>query len=76
MKNKISIVIWGHIHRDPLAVRSLSTFITKLQDQKIPVVFCEEDFNGQTLEFKKNWKYAIYFGLYTYPERTFYSTFY
>lgn len=51
-KKSIAIVIWGHIHRDPLAPQTLAKKIAKYHEQKYPLVFCEEDFAEQTLENK------------------------
>lgn len=50
---KISFVFWGELHRDAGSMRLLTDFVRDLHEQKTPAVFCEEDFQGQTLDNKE-----------------------
>src|SRR5215216_2466005 len=50
MKTKISLVIFGYIHRDPAAIHFLMDCIKKYHQQGVKMVFCEEDNSDQTLD--------------------------
>jgi hypothetical protein len=50
MPKKISIILWGNIHRDQGAVKMLVDLIKKVHQQGRPIVFCDEDIAEQTLQ--------------------------
>lgn len=60
MTKKISVVIWGNIHRDPSATKILIEFISKANQLGRSILFCEEDFAEQTLENRLAGKQAIF----------------
>lgn len=52
MLQKISIVLIGENHCDPLAIEILHHAILNAHQENIPIVMCEEDFIDQTLANK------------------------